>query len=269
MNTFAKIWKDVFTPDEAKKRIEKERLEGYVSEPKNLEEQAVNLVGKTLYEKLIKGYTEKQWGKPCSELPSFIIRRLPVRFTFDNNYFNDVYQGIPEGGYTRFVQTLLNGVDVRLGVDFLKDREIYKALADRVLYTGAIDEYYGYRFGELEYRSLRFEEEVLTGDFQGNAVVNYTDSSVPYTRIIEHKHFERANTEKTVISREYPANWSKGKEAYYPLNDEKNTALYEKYATLAQEEKSVLFGGRLGLYKYLDMDDTVELALAAAEQAIL
>lgn len=268
MNTFTKLWSDVFTPDDARARIEEERKEGYTEFPQNLEEQAINLVGKTIYEKLVKGYTEKQWGRPCKELPAFIIRRLPVRFTFDNNYFNDDYQGIPENGYTAFAEALLDGIKVRLGVDFLKEKETLCALADKVLYTGAIDEYYGYRFGELEYRSVRFETEVLDGDFQGNAVVNYTEAAVPFTRIIEHKHFGKTQSEKTVVSREYPETWSKGMDAYYPVNDEKNAALYERYATLAKAEKNVLFGGRLGLYRYYDMDDTVLNALEAASKAL-
>ncbi len=263
MNTFTKLWSDVFTPAEAERRIAEERGESYTAEPKNLEEQAINLVGRTIYEKLIKGYTEKQWGKPCDRLPAFIIRRLPVRFTFDNNYFDDRYQGIPIGGYTKLVEKMLEGVEVRLGCDFTEKREEYLAAADRIIYTGAIDRYYNYRFGALEYRSVRFETEVLDlPNFQGNAVVNYTASDVPYTRIIEHKHFEFGKQPKTVISREYSSAWNLGDEPYYPVNDEKNGALYRKYRALADGEKNVFFGGRLGQYKYYDMDDVILSAWA-------
>lgn len=269
MNTFTRLWKDVFTPAQARARIEEEKREGYTENPENLEQQAINLVGKTLYEKLVKGYTEKQWGRPCNTLPAFIIRRLPVRFTFDNNYFDDRYQGIPEDGYTAFVEKMLDGIDVWLGVDFLAEPKKYAALGNTLLYTGAIDEYYGYCFGELEYRSLRFATQVLDGDYQGNAVVNYTAAEVPYTRIIEHKHFDTGlQTEKTVISREYPVAWKRGDEAYYPVNDERNARLYERYAALAATEQNVLFGGRLGHYKYYDMDDTVAMAYALAEKAL-
>ena len=260
MNTFTKLWPDVFTPDEAKKRIEEERGENFVENPSNLEEQAVNLVGKTIYEKLIKGYTEKQWGRACRELPPSIIKRLPVRFTFDNNYFSDRYQGIPIGGYTKMIERMLEGTEVVLGEDFLKDREKYLKLADKIIYTGAIDGYYGYKFGPLEYRSVRFETEVLDmPNFQGNAVINYTAADVPFTRIIEHKHFEFGTQEKTVISREYSAEWKFGDEPYYPVNDRKNGELYKKYQGLAQND-SVIFGGRLGLYRYADMDDTISAA---------
>ena len=268
MNTFTKLWNDVFTPDDARKRIEEEKKAGYVENPQNLEEQAINLVGKTIYEKLVKGYTEKQWGRECKDLPAFIIRRLPVRFTFDNNYFNDDYQGIPEDGYTAFVEKMLEGIEVRLGVDFLQNREELSALADKILYTGAIDEYYNYQFGNLEYRSVRFETEVLDGDFQGNAVVNYTEAEIPFTRIIEHKHFGKKTFDKTVISREYPEDWLLGMDAYYPVNDEKNASLYQRYEELAKKETNVIFGGRLGLYKYYDMDDTVYVALQAVKEEL-
>ena len=266
MNTFTKLWRDVFTPAQAEARIAEERSKEGISEPKNLEEQALSLVGRTIYEKLIKGYTEKQWGRPCTELPAFIIRRLPVRFLFDNNYFNDRWQGIPVGGYTRIVAKLLADVDVRLKSDFLEDREGYLSMARRVIYTGPIDAYYRYRFGALEYRTLRFETEVLEmPNYQGNAVINYTDSGVPYTRIIEHKHFEFGTQPKTVISREYSAEWKRGDEPYYPVNDAKNSRLYEQYRTLAEGEEKVVFGGRLGQYKYFDMDDTVSAALDAVK----
>ena len=263
MNTFTKLWRDVFTPAEAQKRIEEERAEGYTDNPQNLEEQAINLVGKTIYEKLVKGYTQKQWGRKCTELPAFIIKRLPVRFTFDNNYFNDRYQGIPVGGYTQIIEKMLDGVEVKLGCDFFADKEKYLAMADKVIYTGAIDRYYDYCYGALEYRSVRFETEVLDcPNYQGNAVINYTAYDVPYTRIIEHKHFEFDSTSpKTVISREYSSTWKLGDEPYYPVNDEKNGKLYLKYKELADKEDKVIFGGRLGQYKYFDMDDVIESAL--------
>ena len=258
MNTFTKLWPDVFTPAEAEARIAAERGESYVDEPKNLEEQAINLVGRTIYEKLVKGYTEKQWGKKCTELPAFIIRRLPVRFTFDNNYFNDRYQGIPIGGYTKMIERMLEGVEVRLGCDFFEHREELSAEAKKVIYTGAIDRYFDYCYGPLEYRSVRFETEVLDmPNYQGNAVVNYTAAEVPFTRIIEHKHFEFGTQPKTVISREYSSAWKVGDEPYYPVNDEKNGALYAKYRALAEKETGVVFGGRLGQYKYYDMDDVI------------
>ncbi len=265
MNTFTKLWPDVFTPAEAMKRIEEERAEGYTQNPANLEEQAINLVGKTIYEKLVKGYTEKQWGRKCTELPAFIIKRLPVRFTFDNNYFNDRYQGIPVGGYTAIIEKMLDGVEVKLGCDFFEDREKYLAMAEKVIYTGAIDRYYDYCYGALEYRSVRFETEILDiPNYQGNAVINYTEYEVPYTRIIEHKHFEFDSTSpKTVISREYSSTWKLGDEPYYPVNDEKNGALYQKYKALADREEKVIFGGRLGQYRYYDMDDVIESALNA------
>ena len=264
MNTFTKLWRDVFTPAEAEARIAEERGKEYAAEPRNLEEQAINLVGRTIYEKLVKGYTEKQWGRPCNELPAFIIKRLPVRFTFDNNYFNDRYQGIPIGGYTGMIEKMLQGADVRLNCDFFAEKEALSASAKRIIYTGAIDRYFDFCFGALEYRSVRFETEVLDmPNFQGNAVINYTDREVPYTRIIEHKHFEFGTQPKTVISREYSAEWKPGDEPYYPVNDEKNGKLFERYRALAEQEKNVLFGGRLGQYKYYDMDDVIGAALAA------
>ena len=262
MYTFNKMW-GVVTPEEARKKIDEQMADCRVEEPKNLEEQAMNLIGKDIYEKLVKGYTEKQWGRKATELPGFIIKRLPVRLTYDNNYFNDTYQGIPIGGYTKMVENILEGIEVRLGVDFLKNRAEYEALADKIVYTGMIDEYYDYCFGELEYRSLRFETEVMpdVDNYQGNAVVNYTDSETPYTRIIEHKHFEFNTCKGTVVSREYPATWKKGDEPYYPMNNDKNNELYQKYAKKAEEDNKVIFGGRLGKYKYYDMDDTIEVAL--------
>jgi UDP-galactopyranose mutase len=238
-----------------------------VGRPKNLEEQAINLVGPDVYEKLVKGYTEKQWGRRATELPAFIIKRLPVRFTYDNNYFNDNYQGIPIGGYTKMVEKMLEGTEVRLNKDFFAQREHYQGLAGAVVYTGMVDEYFGYCFGKLEYRSLRFESEVLEEEnYQGNAVVNYTEYEVPYTRVIEHKHFEYGTQPKTVVTREYPKAWSKGDEPYYPLNDEKNAELYGRYQELAKKEGNVIFGGRLGQYKYYDMDDTIESALECAKE---
>ncbi|MBO7449842.1 MAG: UDP-galactopyranose mutase [Clostridiales bacterium] len=262
MYTFNKMW-GVVTPEEARKKIDEQMADCRVEEPKNLEEQAMNLIGKDIYEKLVKGYTEKQWGRKATELPGFIIKRLPVRLTYDNNYFNDTYQGIPIGGYTKMVENILDGIEVRIGVDFLKNRTEYEALADKIVYTGMIDEYYDYCFGELEYRSLRFETEVMpdVDNYQGNAVVNYTDSETPYTRIIEHKHFEFNTCKGTVVSREYPATWKKGDEPYYPMNNDKNNELYQKYAKKAEEDNKVIFGGRLGKYKYYDMDDTIEVAL--------
>ena len=267
MHTFYQMW-GVTTPAQARMVIDRQRavVEG---EPKNLEQQAISLVGTDIYEKLVKGYTEKQWGRPCSELPSFIIKRLPVRYTFDNNYFNDRYQGIPVEGYTKMVERLLDGATVWLGMDYLDNKEELDGLADRVLYTGCIDEYFDYCYGELEYRSLRFESEVLdTPDRQGVAVMNFTDSDTPFTRIIEHKHFNFGKQDKTVITREYPADWSRGMRPYYPVNDERNQALYERYRTLAAAEPNVIFGGRLGHYKYYDMDKVVEAALALSERTI-
>lgn len=267
MYTFNKMW-GVVTPEEARAKIAEQMADSKVEDPKNLEEQAMNLIGKDIYQKLVKGYTEKQWGRKATELPGFIIKRLPVRFTYDNNYFNDTYQGIPIGGYTKMIANILDGIEVRLGVDFLKDRENLSSLADKIVYTGMIDEYYDYCYGELEYRSLRFETEVMTDvdNFQGNAVVNYTDAETPYTRIIEHKHFEFNTCPGTVVSREYPATWKKGDEPYYPMNDEKNNALFVQYSERAKADKNVLFGGRLGKYKYYDMDDTVEAAMNDYDQ---
>ncbi len=263
MNTFNKMW-GVITPAEAQAEIERQRAAHYVAEPKNLEEQAINLVGTDIYEKLVKHYTEKQWGRPCTELPAFIIKRLPVRFVYDNNYFNAFYQGIPVGGYTAMVEKMLEGAEVRLGVDYLADKAAWDAVAGKVVYTGPIDAYFGYKLGALAYRSVRFETETLDMEnYQGNAVVNYTDAETPYTRIIEHKHFEFGTQPKTVISREYSAEWKVGDEPYYPVNDEANGALYQQYKALAEGEEKVLFGGRLGEYKYYDMDKVIEAALAA------
>lgn len=261
MNTFHQMW-GVKTPAQAKEVIARQVAEADISNPRNLEEQALSLVGRDIYEKLIKGYTEKQWGRKASDLPAFIIRRLPVRMTYDNNYFTDKYQGIPEGGYTGVIDKMLSSVEVRLGVDFLAERKKYTALADKVVYTGSIDEYYDYCYGELEYRSLRFESEVLdTDNYQGNAVVNYTEAEVPFTRIIEHKHFEFGTQPRTIITREYPAAWSRGDEAYYPVNNDNNNALYSKYMDKASQQGKVIFGGRLGMYKYMDMHVTVAAAL--------
>lgn len=263
MNTFNKMW-GVITPAEAQAEIERQRAAHYVAKPKNLEEQAINLVGTDIYEKLVKHYTEKQWGRPCTELPAFIIKRLPVRFIYDNNYFNALYQGIPVGGYTAMVEKVLEGAEVRLGVDYLADKAAWDAVADKVVYTGPIDAYFGYKLGALAYRSVRFETETLDMEnYQGNAVVNYTDADTPYTRIIEHKHFEFGTQPKTVISREYSAEWKVGDEPYYPVNDEANGALYQQYKALAEGEEKALFGGRLGEYKYYDMDKVIEAALAA------
>ena len=266
MNTFSKMW-GIATPAEAKARIEKQVKEAGITEPKNLEEQALSLVGRDIYEKLVKGYTEKQWGRRATELPSFIIKRLPVRLTYDNNYFNDKYQGIPVGGYTQIIEKMLEGADVRLNTDFLSDKEGFSAMAHKIVYTGMIDAYYDYSLGELEYRSLRFEDEILdTDNYQGNAVVNYTEYEVPYTRIIEHKHFEYGTQPKTVITREYPQVWHHGDEPYYPMNDEKNNTLYKKYRELADKEENVIFGGRLGMYQYFDMHNIVAEALKCAKQ---
>lgn len=273
MNTFQKMW-GVFTPQEAKEKIRQQIEEAGITEPKNLEEQAISLVGKDIYEKLVKGYTEKQWGKRATDLPSFIIKRLPVRFVYDNNYFNDTYQGIPAGGYTQIVEKMLEGIEVRLNTDFLPQREELEACADKIVYTGMIDEYYNYCFGELEYRSLFFETEVLDMEnYQGNAVVNYTEYEIPYTRIIEHKHFEfqcqnGTHNPKTVITREYPRVWNHGDEPYYPMNDEKNNAVYEKYLEKAKEEDRVIFGGRLGMYRYFDMHQVVEEALKCVRKEL-
>ena len=282
MNTSNKLW-NITTPEEAKEKIEeekadfKEKLQG--REPANLEEQAISLIGKTIYEKLIKGYTEKQWGKRAEELPSFIIKRLPVRFIYDNNYFNDVYQGIPIGGYTQIIEKMLEGIEVRLNCDFFENRNELENIANKIIFTGPIDKYYNYKFGELEYRSLRFETEVINEEnYQGNAVVNYTEYEVPYTRIIEHKHFEYGASlgkvpegnaaNKTIITREYPDQWTQEKEPYYTMNDEKNTNLYAKYKELADMDSKVIFGGRLGQYKYFDMDKVIVEALNCVKQEL-
>lgn len=266
MNTFSKMW-GITSPKEAQDIIASQIADLGITEPGNLEEQALSLVGRDVYEKLIKGYTEKQWGRECRELPAFIIKRLPLRFTYDNNYFNDRYQGIPIGGYNVLTEKLFAGCDVELGRDFLEDREYYREMGETVVYTGPIDAYYDYRFGKLEYRSLRFETEVLDEpNYQGNAVVNYTEREIPYTRIIEHKHFEFGTQEKTVITREYPAEWSPGMEPYYPVNDEKNAGLYQQYHQLARKEEHVIFGGRLAEYQYYDMDKVIESAMNRAER---
>ena len=267
MYTFNKMW-GVVTPEEAAAKIEEQKKE-ITGEPQNLEEQAISLVGRDIYEKLVKGYTEKQWGRDCKELPAFIIRRLPVRLTFDNNYFNALYQGIPVGGYTKMVANMLGDVEVRLNTDYFENKEELDALAEKVIYTGPIDAYFDYKLGALEYRSVRFETEVLdTDNYQGNAVVNYTDSETPYTRIIEHKHFEFGTQPKTVISREYSNEWKPGDEPYYPVNDDKNSALYAEYKALADKESNVIFGGRLGEYKYYDMDKVIEVAISVAEKEL-
>ncbi len=266
MNTFHAMW-GVVTPQEAEEELSRQRAKYADIEPSNLEEQALKLVGADIYEKLIKGYTMKQWGRPCNELPAFIIKRLPVRLTYDNNYFNHPHQGIPIGGYTKMVENMLEGVEVKLSKDYLADRKSYDSLADTVIYTGMIDEYYDYSYGALQYRSLRFETEVLDKDnYQGVAGMNFTDSETPYTRIVEHKHFEfgKGNENKTVITREYSQSWEKGMEAYYPVNDEVNAKLYEKYKDLSQKESRIRFGGRLGTYRYMDMDQVIAQALADA-----
>ena len=273
MYTFNKMW-GVVTPEEAAAKIEEQKKE-ITGEPKNLEEQAISLVGRDIYERLVKGYTEKQWGRDCKDLPAFIIKRLPVRLTFDNNYFNALYQGIPIGGYTKLIEKMLEGIEVRLNVDYLENKEELDKLAEKVIYTGPIDAYFDYKLGTLEYRSVRFENEILDKpNFQGNAAVNYTDRETPWTRIIEHKWFEFGKDEngndlpKTVISREYSSEWKLGDEPYYPVNDAKNSALYEQYKALAEAEGNVIFGGRLGEYKYYDMDKTIEVALAAAKKEL-
>ena len=274
MYTFNKMW-GVVTPEEAEAKIEEQKREAGIIEPQNLEEQAISLVGTDIYEKLIKGYTEKQWGRPCTELPAFIIKRLPVRLTFDNNYFNALYQGIPVGGYTKMVANIIEGIEVRLGVDYIENKEELDKLAEKVIYTGAIDAYFDYKLGNLEYRSVRFENEVLDKpNFQGNAAVNYTDAETPWTRIIEHKWFEFGKDEagnelpKTVISREYSSEWKVGDEPYYPVNDERNSKLYEEYKKLAEAESKVIFGGRLGEYKYYDMDAVIDSALKLVEKEL-
>lgn len=268
MNTFNKMW-GVITPQEAAAKIEEQRKEAGITEPKNLEEQAISLVGKDIYEKLIKGYTQKQWGRKCTELPSFIIKRLPVRLTFDNNYFNDLYQGIPMGGYNVIIDKMLDGIEVELGTDYLANKDKYENIADKIIFTGPIDEFYDYCFGPLEYRSVRFEtEELPVENYQGNAVINYTDEETPYTRIIEHKHFEFGTQPTTVISKEYSAEWNVGDEPYYPVNNDKNAALYQKYLDKSKEENKVIFGGRLGEYKYYDMDKVIESALNFVEKEL-
>lgn len=278
MNTFNKLW-GVVTPEQAKAKIEQEKSEAGITEPKNLEEQAISLVGKTIYEKLVKGYTEKQWGQRATELPSFIIKRLPVRFIYDNNYFNDIYQGIPIGGYTKIIEKMLEGIEVRLNCDYFEHKKELENIAEKIIFTGPIDKYYNYQFGELEYRSLRFETETLNEEnYQGNAVVNYTEYEVPYTRIIEHKHFEYGASlgqiaeglakEKTIITREYPDKWSQEKEPYYPINNNRNNELYKKYEELASKDSKVIFGGRLGQYKYYDMDKVIASALQVAKEEL-
>ena len=278
MNTFSRLW-GVKTPRQAMDKIRAQIEEIHIDEPRNLEEQALSLAGRDVYEKLIKGYTEKQWGRSCSELPAFIIKRLPLRFTYDNNYFNDRFQGIPIGGYTQMIKRLLDGVEIMLNVDFKefgREQEIRKEQNhdfiswDKVLYTGMIDEYFDCRLGALEYRSLRFEQEDMPGcdNFQGNAVINYTEREIPYTRIIEHKHFEFGKGEGTIITREYPAEWKSGDEPYYPVNDERNNDLFGRYRVLADGEKNVIFGGRLGSYRYYDMDKVIAASLAAAEEEL-
>ena len=286
MNTFHELWNDVFTPDDAMKHINAERKELLEKlngrEPANLEEQAISLIGKTVYEKLIKGYTEKQWGMSCEELPAFIIKRLPVRLVFDNNYFNDKYQGIPVGGYTQIIEKMLEGIETKLNYDYFEHKEELKNIAEKIVFTGPIDQFYDYKFGHLEYRSVRFEtEELNVNNYQGNAVVNYTEREVPYTRVIEHKHFEvgkqlgNEETENspsyghTIISREYSDKWDETKEPYYPINNEKNNTLYEKYAELASQDKNVIFGGRLGQYKYYDMDKVIASALETCKRELM
>ena len=265
MNTFSKMW-NIVTPQEAKDIIASQIADLNITEPKNLEEQALSLVGRDVYEKLIKGYTEKQWGRDCKELPSFIIKRLPLRFVYDNNYFNDRFQGIPMGGYTKIVEKMLDGIEVRLNTNYLDNREEFDAMADKIVYTGMIDQFYDYKLGVLEYRSVRFEtEELDMENYQGNAVVNYTEREVPYTRIIEHKHFEFGKQPTTIISREYSSEWKKGDEPYYPVNNEKNNNLYQQYKELADKEAKVIFGGRFGGYKYYDMDKVIAAALEMCE----
>ncbi len=266
MNTFSKIWNDVFTPEDALRHINEEKKEMEGKEPRNLEEQAISLVGRTIYEKLVKGYTEKQWNRDCKELPAFIIKRLPVRLIYDNNYFNDRYQGIPIGGYTKLVEKMLDGIEVKLNTDFFDNVDYYKSIAKKIVYTGPIDEYFNYSLGKLDWRSLKFETKILDCEnYQGNAVVNYTGHEVDYTRVIEHKHFENNVSDKTVITYEYPADYEEGMEKYYTINDEKNNNLALKYKELAKNEKNVLFGGRLAEYKYYDMDDVIKSAFDCIE----
>ena len=268
MNTFSKMW-GIRTPQEAKEKIAEQVAETGITEPKNLEEQGLSLVGRDVFEKLVKGYTEKQWGRDCKDLPAFVIKRLPVRFTYNNNYFNDRYQGIPIGGYTKIVEKMLDGIEVKTDTDYFTFIKENLDIAEKTVFTGMIDEYFGYRLGALEYRSVRFGSEVLdTDNFQGNAVVNYTEREVPYTRIIEHKHFEFGTQEKTVISREYSSEWKKGMEPYYPVNNEQNNELFAQYRKLADQEENVIFGGRLGNYKYYDMDKVIEAALAVCQKEL-
>ncbi len=269
MNTFSKIWSDVFTPEEAKNKIESEKKEMDGKEPSNLEEQAISLVGRTIYEKLVKGYTEKQWNRKCTDLPAFIIKRLPIRFTYDNNYFNDRYQGIPIGGYTLLVQRMLEGIEVKLDTNFFDNKEEYAKNCDKIIYTGAIDEYFNYSLGHLEYRSLLFDTKILDiENFQGNAVINYTGTEVEYTRVIEHKHFENNNSTKTIVTYEYPADYKEGMEKYYTINDDKNNELANKYKELASKENNVIFAGRLAEYKYYDMDDVIKRAFEIVEKEL-
>ncbi len=269
MNTFNKLW-GVITPKQAKMKIQEEVEKANIKEPKNLEEQAISLVGKTIYEKLVKGYTEKQWGKKATELPAFIIKRLPVRFTYDNNYFNDTYQGIPIGGYTAIIEKMLNGIEVKLNTDFFDNRNYFENIANKIIFTGMIDKFYNYKFGELEYRSLQFKTEYLEeNNYQGNAVVNYTEYEIPYTRIIEHKHFEFNNTTKgTIITKEYPDKWTTKKEPYYPINNEHNNKIYNQYEEYSKKNENVIFGGRLGNYKYYDMDKVIQQALECVEKEL-
>lgn len=269
MNTFNKLW-GVVTPNKAKEKIEEQKSILKGKAPKNLEEQAISLVGTDIYEKLIKGYTEKQWGRACTELPAFIIKRLPVRYTYDNNYFNDKYQGIPEGGYTLLIERLLQGCEVRLNTDYFKDKDELNNISDKIVFTGMIDEFFEYKYGILEYRTLRFETEMLEEEnYQGNAVINYTDRYTPYTRIIEHKHFEFGQGDKTVITKEYPMEWKHGDEPYYPVLDKKNIERYNKYRELANKEKNIIFGGRLGEYKYYDMHNVIKAALDKVKEEFL
>ena len=269
MNTFAKIWDDVFAPEDALRHINEEKKEMEGKEPKNLEEQAISLIGRTIYEKLVKGYTEKQWNRDCKDLPAFIIKRLPVRLIYDNNYFNDRYQGIPIGGYTKMVEKMLEGIEVKLNSNYFDNPEEYKKMANKIIYTGPIDEYFDYKLGALDWRSLKFDTKVLdTENYQGNAVVNYTGHEVEYTRVIEHKHFESTNCPKTVVTYEYPADYEEGMEKYYTINDDKNNKLAEEYRKLASNEDNVIFGGRLAEYKYYDMDDVIKSAFTCVEEEL-
>lgn len=270
MNTFSKLWNDVITPEDAKRHIDEEKQELNGKEPENLEEQAISLVGRTIYEKLVKGYTEKQWNRDCTELPSFIIKRLPVRFTYDNNYFNDKYQGIPIGGYTKLVKAMLDGIEVKLNTDYFSNKEMFNEMAEKVVYTGMLDEYFDFKLGRLEYRSLKFDTKIYdVENYQGNAVVNYTGHEQEYTRVIEHKHFDNTSvSDKTVVTYEYPDDWDPSKEAYYVINDEKNNKLADEYRKLAKNEKNVIFGGRLADYKYYDMDDVIKEAFNCVEEEL-